>query len=515
MITPMTAVTNGLQVMPHVDPIAWLASESPRPPTSPTTPKMRYRSLLLIPDGICHQRPRRKLSRFTLSLLSAKFVGLTVLLVCAGCSSRETAELDRRDDVSSPDAGPVWAPLPRSQLEAEKLIASWTRRKAAPEPTPELTVEDVLRRLEQLPSGELVVGHRAVVAHIDSRIMAARREGRDAFILFGSFHDSAGQIRAFGRLLGPNGVEGFTHVVIEQFSGDGHWSGVAANVQAGDNQNLERALTLGNPTAWQLLERRQREINYTAWRYDALHDVMALLPLARAASLTVIGCDMPARLQQQAQGIDQRALDRLRELHCLFSLNETRHATEPRGVAMFWGAEHIAPENLRRFLPTGALAMSILLVGHRPNPLHLGGQLSNRLALNAPVLIPIDPERELHALLLPDIHLGGDIERSRVVHSQGSLDEEIEVIVDIDETADFATAGSRIAIDQTKQRLKVRRPPTGTTAPFTVTTATKTLVGNLETNGVTRVELSFSNALDRTRIVYFVHNSSQLTPRRH
>lgn len=507
MTTPMTAVTQGLHVMPHDDPIAWLAHDSTRPPTSPTTPKTRYRTLLPIHDGIGHERPRRKLFRISPSHRWGAIMALAPLLLCTSCTSCETAPADEPINEDVTEEAPEWAQLPRSTGEADRLIEARTLRPRPSDPHIELTLNTITRQLEKQPSEDLIVGHRAVVAHIDSRIDAARLERRDAFILVGSYHDSAGQIRAFGRLLGPNGVEGFTHVVIEQFRSDGRWGGVPSDLQVGDSQHLARALVDGSREAWQTLERSQREQNYTAWRYDSLYDVVALLPLARAASLSVVGCDMPARLQQRLENVGQRRLDRLRELHCLFSLNDSQSTTVPRGVAMLWGAEHVNPENFRRFLPPETRALSIFLVGERPNPLHLGGQLSQRLTVNAPLLVPIDGDREIYALILPDSRLGGDVERSRVVVSQEDLGEEIEVIVDTDEAVTVSVAGAMIEASESPQRVMIQRPRNSTPLPFTAVNETETLVGNIEAGGVIRVELSLSMSQSRTRIVYFVNNS--------
>jgi hypothetical protein len=303
-----------------------------------------------------------------------------------------------------------WPALPRTRVGAELLIHARSERAAKTEP--KLDPAALLSLLED-PSTRWVAGEPAVRRWLVERLGRARLEGRDAFLLWGTFHDSRLQVDAFRRLIGPGGLPDLDAVVVEQFDADGRWEGLPRSAQAGDGCLLRGFLERGETAAWDALAARQTREDYTAWKYGYLSSVMDLLTAARAAGTPLLGCDMPRTLQSLAAGLGSE-LYRLRELHCLLALEaELGARTRGRRIAMLWGQDHVKPHGIRRFLRKEGLVLSAFLLGGRPGSLTPEAGLARRLAINDPVLVPLDGSEEQIALLLPGRDLGGEVDRAR------------------------------------------------------------------------------------------------------
>jgi len=270
--------------------------------------------------------------------------------------------------------------------------------------------------------GATVSGWDAIEAQLDQRFDEASRAGRPSYLLWGVYHDSVEQFVAFRRLVGPQGIGGNLAIAIELFDGDGHWSGAADAEQQGDSALLSQYLTSGDAQALDTITDRQQDVDYTAWKYGYIPEVIDLLPEARASSRPVIGCNMPIALQVRARRALGSRTEELRELHCALVVRDALDsAHRPERVAMLWGQAHLGAGRFERFLPSDAQIMSILVFGGRANELSLEALLAPKLALSDPLLLALSepgadtPERM--ALLLPEGRLGLQVERVR--HSSG------------------------------------------------------------------------------------------------
>ncbi|MFZ5786444.1 MAG: hypothetical protein ACOY3Y_08375, partial [Acidobacteriota bacterium] len=306
-----------------------------------------------------------------------------------------------------------WPALPRTRGGIELLVRARSRRPLAPAPATD--PDAILARLDAREVRWLA-GEGPVRRALEARLARASRTGRDAYLLFGTFHDSALQVESFRRLIGPGGIRGLDAIVVEQFDADGGWDGLPTEAQTGDGPLLARYLARGEPEAYAALAARQERDDYTAWKYGYLPSVMDLVASARAAGTPLLGCDMPRALQLLVANTGSE-LYRLRELHCLFALEEELGARRTAGrglqVAMLWGQDHVKPHGVRRFLPRDALVLSCYLLGGRPGSLTPEAQLARRLVLNDPVLLPLDREEREVAILLPGADLGGEVDRAR------------------------------------------------------------------------------------------------------
>jgi hypothetical protein len=348
----------------------------------------------------------------------------TTLLALSSCPREERAghvggpELCRapaaRSDAACPPARTRrWPALPRTRGGIELLVRARARRPLAPEPA-----TDPAAILARLDAREVrwLAGEGPVRRALEARLARASREGRDAYLLLGTFHDSALQIQSFRRLVGPGGIAGLDAIVVEQFDADGGWDGLPLEAQTGDGPLLARYLARGESEAFAALAARQDRDDYTAWKYGYLSSVMDLVVAARAAGTPLLGCDMPRALQLLVAHTGSE-LYRLRELHCLLALEEELGSRRLAGrglrVAMLWGQDHVKPHGVRRFLPRDALVISCYLLGGRPGSLTPEAQLARRLIVNDPVLLPLDREGHEVALLLPGSDLGGEVDRAR------------------------------------------------------------------------------------------------------
>jgi hypothetical protein len=302
--------------------------------------------------------------------------------------------------------------LPGTPADAEALVRAHTRRDPAGPGVarPDLSPASLLERLSS-DRARVIAGHEAIVAYLEERMARAAAAGRSSYLLWGTFHDSAVQVEAFRRLLGPEGLRSLSGVVVEQLDADGRWRDLPAGLQAGDDAAIEAFLRDGDAASYRGLAAKQRRVNYTGWKYGYVPVVLDLLVAARAHRTPVRGCDMPRPLQRRAERAGE-LLARLRELHCLLALESTR-GVRLRRVAMLWGQDHVAPHGLRRFIPEPALVLSCYVLGGRPGTLTPEARLRPRLVVNDPLLLALDEPEEQLAVLLPGADLGGELERAR------------------------------------------------------------------------------------------------------
>jgi hypothetical protein len=272
-----------------------------------------------------------------------------------------------------------WPRFPRTVADRDALVEKLTVRTTPP-PT-DVSPQRVFDEAERLGWATLPSGDRRIAEWI------AAREPK--WVLYGTFHDSAGQVDAFRHLVGPGGVKGFTHVALEQLQADGRWQVPPAD-QRGDSAVLSAWLDAGTFETFEALAASHTGHDYTAWKYGYERGLLDVVVAARAQGVTPLPCDAPAALHLTD--------DRLRELHCLFSV---RDAIGPSArVAMLWGQAHIGSQGFRRFLPDKERVLSLYAIGARWSKDSPDGELSQRLVLNDAVLVPLGDDEA--ALLLPD-----------------------------------------------------------------------------------------------------------------
>lgn len=319
-------------------------------------------------------------------------------------------------DAKKPSPTP-WPALPLTQEVADALVKTLTVTPPPANPAAELDARQLrallLRRVKQ---GRAKAGWPAIKGWFQEELDRAAAAKRGAQILWGVYHDSGGQVRAFRRLVGQSGLRGLHAVALEQLSADGHWTGASGPAQQGDSADLARYLASGDRAAWLRLRQRQHKYNHTAWKFGYLPEVMDLLTSARAGGQRLLPCDMPAAIKRRLIKLPMKTRLRLRELHCGLALTRALHlagVAAPRRLATLWGQEHVMPAGVPRFLPAGTRVMSVLVFGHRPGPHGLEQRLRGKLMLTHPLLLPVDEQASRLVLLLPGPALGIRLERSR------------------------------------------------------------------------------------------------------
>jgi hypothetical protein len=397
----------------------------------------------------------------------------------------------------APRAARRWPALPRSRNAAEALIHSSTRRAGDGTATVDLSPSSVMALPALSGEGKLVVGQEAIIAWLAARM--SRAGAHDAYLLWGTYHDSGGQVEAFRRLIGPGGLPELTTIVVEQFDADGHWAELPTAPQRGDDAVID-AFLQGDRESFDRLASKQRRVDYTAWKYSYLPTVMDLLLAARAVGRPLFGCDMPRPLQHVAEGSGS-ALYRLRDLHCLFALEE-RLAARPRRtalrVAMLWGQDHVAPHGVRRFLPSEALALSCYVLGHRPGPLTPEAQLRRRLVINDPVLLPLDAREEQILVLLPGPDLSGTVDRAREpIETRRPPEGPATLVVRSAQAGTLHVAGRSVAVGPRGRELALPPGP----QPYVLRVGEQRVIGVVTVGPGDRLVLTMNAAARRTEVL--------------
>jgi len=265
-------------------------------------------------------------------------------------------------------------------------------------------------------AGRVVAGWEQIVSLLQRELDAATARGRSSYLLWGTYHDSAAQVEAFRRLVGPMGLSGLNAIAVEPFYADGRWADVPIELQHADSQAMARYLRSGAREAWQSLLSSQERENRTAWKYRYLPTVMDLLLDARATGQRLLPCDLAPALQpafgrESEQG--ELLLLRVRELHCLLALEDAlRTSAPPHRLALLWGQAHVAAEGFARFLPEQAQVIALYVFGHRPGSHGVEIELGERLRTTDPLLIPLDEQQRELALLLPGPRLAATLDRA-------------------------------------------------------------------------------------------------------
>jgi hypothetical protein len=318
-----------------------------------------------------------------------------------------------------PSESERWPALPRAEQEAKGLIRASTVRTEidVPDGPPDAGV--LLERAFGAGWGTVVLGANATRDWVQGFADRAAARGHDATLLYGTFHDSAGQIDAFRRLIGPGGLRGLTAVTLEQFRATGAWQGVPADAQRGDDADLAAYVEQGETAAFDRLARRHRASDYAAWKLGYEPSVLELLVTGRAMfdagrGPSILGCDMPTDTRELLGGVTLETKEGLRELHCLRATADAAraraHGRAPlQRVAMLWGAAHA--RTFRRFVPASSEVLTLYVVGFRGGEGTLEATLATELALADPLLVPLNDRADVAVLLYPDDRLGAVVDR--------------------------------------------------------------------------------------------------------
>lgn len=293
----------------------------------------------------------------------------------------------------------TWPSWPEGDDAARALVEERAHRELPDEPP--LTADAIVAALDRAAArGTLRAGWRS--------IGAALRDHRA--VLVGVHHDAGEHVRVFGRLFGPSGTADDRLWAVELFDADGHWLGLPAAEQAGDDEALAGLRERGSNDAVRALRERLALGAYTAWKYDYLEDVLDLALVARGSGRALIGCDVPAGLSERLDRLGEPLRLRVREIHCALAIEHATRERPSARVALLWGDAHLAPEGLARFLPD--VPARVHLVGGRASDAGVEPALAERLALTDPVLVPLGARR--FVLLLPDARSRARGDRSRV-----------------------------------------------------------------------------------------------------
>lgn len=417
-----------------------------------------------------------------------------VAVLLLGCRTRPAGEPDGASGVVVSEPWPV---LPRSAAEARALVAERSVRSTDGLSDAALEAPALLERIaEAARGGAVAAGARGVLAWIQLFLQRAAADGRDAWLLWGTSHDAAGQVTAFRRLVGPGGLRDLTLVAAEQFFADGAWAGADPQLQLGDDADLAAWVRNGDPAARRRLAERHRTGDYAAWKFDYEAEVLELLDSARAAGRPLLGCNMPLALQQQT-GLppldDERLRLRLRELHCLLALGRL---PGPRRGALLWGRDHVRADGFPRFLPAAAAVLAVHVFGHRPGADTVEAQLARRIVVLDPLLVPLDDDDDELAVLLPDAVLGGDVDRSadRPEHCTGAAG---RLLVAADAPGRLTVHGTTVEIDGHDRELPL---PAGEHS-FAVESGGLLFLGRLTVGGGCLTELWLAPAERYVRIL--------------
>jgi len=396
----------------------------------------------------------------------------------------------------------TWPAFPTTLKSARALVKERTRRTNAafdvlpqtaalqmPLPQTAAALLDLIRQRQR--QSWLVAGWDRIVQVLQKQL---DRPG-DQVLLWGTYHDAGGQLEAFRSLVGPAGLRGLSAVSLEQLAADGRWGGVAGKEQRGISKSLARYLETGKREALESVGNDQRRTNYTGWKYRHLGAVTDLLLTARAAGLRLLPCDMPGALQRRSQG---EVVDRLRELHCLLTLEQALQAVpRPHRVAMAWGQGHLARTALPRFLPPETRVLAVYVYGHRPGPAGLEHEVKGRLLLTDPALLRLDEGRYL--LLLDGPVLGGRLERA-LDRLERALPEHLrhQLRVTARANGQLQVAGQRVTL-KAEQSITIPVSPGGHSYLFEG--ANKTLVGSVEIVNGGSAELTLDAVKGETRLL--------------
>ncbi len=409
---------------------------------------------------------------------------------------------------SASSSATSWPELPRTPEALHALVERATTR---PPGDAGANVDlDPLELLRQMGRAGLV---RAISGEGRIREELARRldsaGAGDAYLLFGTHHDSSGQIEAFRRAVGPPAH--YTHLVLEQLAADGRWAGLEREAQRGVGEVVARYLKVGDSASFVSLRDAHETSDYASWKFGYSPAVLDIVATARASSTVLLPCDMPPSLKTRLAPLGDE-LGRLRELHCAFALRDSlvqeeipRGASSGRRIAMLWGDAHVAKSAIRRFLPAAAKIVVVRVLGQRHGHDSPMRGVAGRLVLDDPLLVPRDEQGNELVLLLPDEHTRGDVDRVRSVSPApaGSTeakakDAMVRVRADPNGTVSLGPASGAVGGVATTLRI----PPGDHT--YVYSTGTVMVAGGLTVTAGEIVELSFDARRKTTRVEHML-----------
>ncbi len=314
-----------------------------------------------------------------------------------------------------------WPMLPRTPEDVHSLVStSVLRRPAEPvRPAPidgaNLVLHTSLDDLARAPSGESTL--RDVLAE------RASREKNGSYLLVGVNHASADSVALFKKLV--EAPASYTHVGVELFAADGHWSGLADDAQRGSSAALDAYFERGDASSFAALKAAHEQSDYVAWKLGYADTVLDLAVAARAGAYTLVPLDLaPAMKASLANALGDTLLD-LREVHAALSLRSVlkRYSTggpgrKPVRMAMLWGDTHVGPAGIARFLPASVDVTTVHVVGANTASLPNGAPGGTTLVLNDPVLLP--GKTDDLVVVLPDEGSRGTVDRVRLKEGSAS-----------------------------------------------------------------------------------------------
>jgi hypothetical protein len=255
-----------------------------------------------------------------------------------------------------------------------------------------VTADELVAAVEAgVAAATVAAGWQAIVQAIDRRLDAAMARRGVAIALFGCHHDSAAQIDAFARIVGPLGSKGVRIVGLELLQTRGRWRDAAsaeASASDGDDDAVAAYGATGSREALEQLLAGQREHDYTAWKFGYLDRVVELFVAVRAADRRMIACDLSSRLQRELLGLGPE-IDRLREASCALALADAFSSHAPRRAALLWGSAHLADGGLPRVLAQLGDVSRIEMIGGRPGEVGVDAAVARRLVVIDPLLVPV------------------------------------------------------------------------------------------------------------------------------
>ncbi len=444
-------------------------------------------------------------SSFSLSL-----VPFLLSLSLAAC--RDTASSDagapRSDSMSKGEAGVPsssstdglsWPILPRTRVDVQRLVSSSLLRRPVnptrgePIDGTTLVLQASLEELARSPSGDTTL--RDVLAERTKQ----QKNTAGAYLLVGVSHASADSAVLFKKLV--EAPASYTHVGVELFSADGHWSGLADDAQRGSTAALEAYLERGDAPSLAALKAAHEQSDYVAWKLGYADTVMDLAVAARAGSYSLLPLDLPPTMKASLAPTLGDALLDLREVHAALALRSAlkRYAAAGRGrgpqrVAMLWGDAHVGEAGIARFLPASADVTTVHVVGSNGSPFN-----GKTLVLNDPILLP----RKAGELVsvLPDVGTKGTVDRVRETASPTVPARPGEVVVNVGgesgtRVTHAALGPHRVDLDGKRALFRVASGP----LTYVLETKTERVVGALSLTTGETCDVSFDAKTRTTRI---------------
>ncbi len=392
-----------------------------------------------------------------------------------------------------PPRGEGWGAFPANAAEVSLARSRLSRRAPSVSRAPELDAAAIRSHPGLRGHGAIAVGWPQIAAWLDRALGGGG--GKGSYLLFGVHHDSAGQMDAVRRLIGPGGVPGLTHVFLEQMRGGGRWDGAPPADQAGDDAALARWLDTGSARDFAALEAAQELHDYAAWKFGYVDGVLAVAAAARARTITLRGCDAPRALLDKSH-LPEDAKLRARELHCGMVMRQAlSRRTAPARVALAWGQAHLEPGALAAVLPEDARVVTVHVVGQRAD----ADRAATALVAREPVLLPTGDAQAI--LLLPEPCEAGVVDRVRRPRTEED-DPLGAILAQTTEPASlYVSTGTAVArTDLRPGRAVLVTLPAGAHA-YVVRATSLAMVGSVVTSADTSVSLRFDPGRRTTEVV--------------